>query len=207
MIRLTGLTLLAALTLVTAGCAGMASRSTSASAAPEIAASYSIDPGHTSLVFKISHLGASDFFGRFNNVSGDLRFSENDLANSSIRVVAEAGSVDTNNGDRDGHVKSAELFDSGTHPQIVFEGTGFKSVGRGAYKISGNLTFHGVTKSLTVVAQKVGTVSHEKFGDRIGFTSTFVIQRSDFNMGSGMPASVLGEDVQIMVGIEAILQK
>lgn len=207
MLRLTGLSCALAATLVLAGCSGMGTRSTTASTAPATAQSYAVDPGHTSLVFKISHLGASDFFGRFNNVSGDLRFSENDLANSSVRIVAEAASVDTNSKDRDGHVTSPELFNAATHPQIVFSGSTFQKSGRDKYKVSGELTFHGVTKPLEVVAHKIGTVSHERFGDRIGFTSTFTISRADFNMGAAMPTSVLGDEVEITIGVEGVLQK
>ena len=167
---------------------------------------YAVDAGHSSVVFKISHLQTSDFFGRFNKVNGTLKFSESDLANSSIRVVVDAGSIDTNSGDRDNHVKSPELFNVGQFPEMIFEATGFRKLRGDNYRVTGNLTFHGITKSVEVVAVKQGPITHERFGDRIGFTTSFVIRRSDFGMGAGMPESVLGDEVQIMVGIEGMKQ-
>ena len=183
------------------GCSGTNKRS-DAPAAP--LTTYAVDAGQSSVVFKSGHLDASDLFGRFNKVNGTLKFSESNLANSSIRVVVDAGSLDTNSGDRDNHVKGPDLFNVGQFPEIVFEGTGFRKLRGDRYRVTGNLTFHGVTKSIEVVAVKQGPITHERFGTRMGFTTSFTVLRSDYGMGLDLGS--VSDEVQIMVGIEGVQQ-
>ena len=170
------------------------------------AADYVIDGGHSSVVFKIGHLGASDFYGRFNDVSGTIRFDENDLKASSVKVVVKSGSVDTNSSNRDDHVKSPELLNSEKHPEIVFEAKGFKEGKKpGIYQVNGTMKFNGVSKKITVTAKKIGSVNHQRFGQRIGFSCTFTIKRTEYNVK--FPTNVLSDEVELMVALEGLVEK
>jgi len=178
----------------------------SLSAIPALATDYVIDRGHSSVVFKIGHLGASDFYGRFNDVSGVIRFDESDLKSASVRVIVKSGSVDTNSSNRDDHVKSPELLNTEAHPEIVFEGKGFKKGKKeGTYEVDGTMTFNGVSKKISVIAKKVGTVNHRRFGQRIGFSCTFTIKRTEYNVK--FPTNVLSDEVELMVGLEGLVEK
>jgi len=171
---------------------------------PVSAEDYVIDPTHSSVVFKIGHLGASNFFGRFNEIRGEVSFDEKHLRDAHVRVVVPAGSVDTNDPDRDNHVKSPELLGAEEFPEIVFEAKGFKKgKGKDTYEVKGKLTFHGITKDVKVTVKRVGTADHPRFGKRIGFSCQFTIRRTDY--GIAFPTNMLSDEVELMVGIEAMV--
>jgi polyisoprenoid-binding protein YceI len=175
-------------------------------AAPLAAEDYTIDSVHSSVVFKIGHVGASDFFGRFNNITGVLKFDEENLKESSVRAVVKATSVDTNSADRDGHIRSDEFLNAEAHPELVFEAKGFeKTDKKDTYTVKGKLTFRGVTKDVEVTARKVGTGEFPRGTKRIGFTCTFSIKRTDY--GSTLRTKMLSDKIEITVGVEAMIKK
>ncbi len=170
-----------------------------ASAAAE---TYAIDPVHSSIVFKIAHLGVSPFFGRFNNTGGTLEFDENQPEKCRIEVNVTAKDIDTANEKRDTHLKSPEFFNIAAHPTIQFRSKQVKKADQGNYIVDGDLVFLGVTKPITITATHVGSGKDPWGGNRIGFGTTFKIKRSDFGMNF-MPEA-LGDEVEIMVGIEGL---
>ena len=201
------LTVVAAFALALSGCAGTSAKNlmTDPVFTPDTAQTYAVDAVHSSIVFKIQHAGTADFFGNFQKMSGTLKFAPKDLENSSVRVVIDTASVDTNNGDRDGHVKA--LFETDKYPEAIFEGANFRHRGGNRYTIDGTMTFHGVTQEMSVDAVLVGSSNMERFGPKVGFTSSFILDRTAFGVAPDMPASVLGTDVQVMIGVEANLQR
>lgn len=175
-------------------------------ATPLAAEDYEIDAVHSSVVFKIVHANTSEFFGRFNDVSGGLTFDEKNLKECRIRAVVRTASVDTNSGDRDQHVRSEDFLSAEAHPEIVFEGTGFKKgKEKDSYSVKGKLSFRGVTKDLEVTVKKVGTGEFPPGVKRIGFSCTFTVKRTEF--GNNTMTNMLSDEVEITVGIEAKLPK
>jgi polyisoprenoid-binding protein YceI len=175
-------------------------------AAPAAAEDFVIDPVHSSVVFKVGHAGASEFFGRFNQISGDLKFDEKDLKSAQVKATVKAASVDTNHKGRDDHLRGEEFLHVEAHPDIVFEASGFqKGREKDTYTVKGKLTLRGVTKDIEVVAKKIGVGEYPKGVKRIGFTCTFTIKRSDYAIP--FPAGAVGDEVTLTIGIEATPQQ
>jgi len=169
-----------------------------APAALPAAESFTVDAVHSSAVFRIMHMNVSPFYGRFNKVGGSFLINGD---SSVIDVTIDAESVDTANGGRDKHVKSQDFLSVKEFPTITFKSTSAKKQAQGdAVDVTGNLTFHGVTKSIAVTVKPTGEAPGMKGGTVAGVEATFTIKRSEYGMG-GMPGA-LGDDVTIMIGLE-----
>ena len=169
---------------------------------PETAAEtvvYEVDPVHSAIIFRIKHLGVSYFYGRINGPYGEFRFNPDDAAQFALDVKVKAKNVDTHNPNRDGHIKSADFLNARQFPEITFKSTALTSSGSNTYKVTGDLTLHGVTKRITIDLEHVGTREHPR-GRLCGFSTTFTISRSEFGVNY-MPEG-LGDDVLIMIGLE-----
>lgn len=188
-----------------AGLAGWAGASGSAvrtveTAAIERADSYEVDNVHSNVIFKVRHIGASNFYGRFNDLSGTVGFEGGKVTSADITV--EADSVDTKNSGRDKHLKNADFFNARQYPEITFMGTSSDGV-----TLTGELTLHGVTKEISATISDVG--SGEMRGTpKMGFEATFTIQRSDFDMRGYLADDLsddgpLGNTIELTVAIEA----
>ena len=160
---------------------------------------YDVDPVHSTLVFGITHLGVSYFYGRFNSPYGEFQFDPDNLSGSSFEIVASADKVDTNNPRRDGHLKSGDFFNARQFPTITFKSTQVTKAGDNTYKVAGDLTLHGVTKPITIELEHIGTRDTPR-GHLCGFRTTFTIKRSDFGMTFML--GDLGDEVTLMIGIE-----
>lgn len=169
------------------------------------AETFAIDNGHSTVVFHAKHLGISEAYGRFNRLSDKSQVVlDPDLTKSSILVVVEAESVDTNNGDRDKHLRSADFFNAKEFPEIVFESQKISGTEQ-ALEVSGKLTFHGVTKTVTAKAHKVGK-SDTPFGDhRAGFVAELKVNMQDFGVEflNKNPGAV-GPEVSLTISLECI---
>lgn len=203
--NLIGLLALSTTITLTLGLAPRQSRPAATSPAqPETLA---VDPVHSSIIFKINHLGASNFYGRFNDVAGTVVFDAANPAHSSFDVQIKTQSIDTNNKNRDDHLRNAEFFDAEQFPTLAFKSSSVKAAGKGKLQVTGDLSLHGVTKPITVEIAHVGTVDHPRFGHRSGFETTFTIKRSDFGMGAMVDTGMLGDEVQLTVSIECVRGK
>ena len=170
-------------------------------------ASYGLDKVHSSVVFKIRHIGAANFYGRFNDFDGSFEFNEdsNELVSVSFEIPME--SVDSNNGRRDGHLKSGDFFNVGQYPTASFESTGFTSTGEDTGTLTGNLTFMGETKEVTANVIDIAT-GVQGGTEKFGFEAQFSIKRSEFGVTSyladdGGEDGALGNTVHLMVAVEA----
>ena len=164
-------------------------------------AEFDVDPVHSSVIFGINHFGVSTFYGRINNPQGDFQIDPANPAESSFQISAKTENVDTNSGDRDNHLKSGDFFDAKQFADITFRSTAVDRSGKNTYNVTGDLTLHGVTKSINIVIEHIGTKTTRR-GTRSGFTANFTIKRSDFGMGFMLGA--LGDDVTLMIGIEGV---
>ena len=167
------------------------------------AAEFEVDPDHTAVVFKIAHLGMSDTYGRFNDVQGQVKHVEGDLAQCSFDLTVRTDSVDTNSKKRDDHLRGPDFFNAAQFPVITFKSTAISRTADGL-AVTGDLSLHGVTKSVTVDVVKGGEGPDPWGNHRIGFSTTFQINRRDYGMTNMVGA--VGEDVTLMISFEGIRQ-
>ncbi len=168
------------------------------------AATFTVDPVHSTIHFKIRHMGVSNFYGRFNDFSGHFAFDPNDLAAANFEFTVEAASVDTGNDGRDGHLRTPDFFGVDSFATISFKSTSVKPGSKaGTYDLTGDLTLLGKKKTITVPLEWFGTKDGgERMGVLAGFESIFTIKRSDFGMNYGLEHGALGDEVTLIVAIE-----
>lgn len=161
---------------------------------------WKIDAVHSTVHFKIKHLGTSWTIGRFNGISGALSYDEAKPEASKVSVEIDANSVDTNSQQRDDHLRSPDFFSVKEFATIKFASTKVAKSGE-KLSITGDLTLHGVTKSLTFTAEKVGSSDiKEAGGPRIGFYAETSIKRSDFGMGKMLEGA--SDEVGLTLALE-----
>jgi polyisoprenoid-binding protein YceI len=164
---------------------------------------FKIDPVHSSIAFSIKHLGVSDFYGRFNDLSGQVVFDDADPSKSSVEVSVPVESIDTKNEKRDQHLKSPDFFNAKQFPMIIFKSKSVEGSGE-TYKVTGDLMLHGVTKPLTLEIERGPNGKGMEGEVRGGGRTDFKIKRSDFGMNF-MP-DALGDEVAIFLSFEGVKQ-
>lgn len=163
--------------------------------------SYKLDPVHSTVVFKIKYLGTFWFQGRFNEINGKVLFDETEPEKSKVSFVVNAGSIDTASAARDAHLKSKDYFNTDAYPAITFVSTSVKQTGKETYDVNGNLTLLGVTKPLTVTTAFEGKGKDLQGVQKIGFQTTFTINRCEFGMTAGR--MLVGDEVTLIVSTVA----
>ena len=181
----------------------VAMASARAEAQPETE-TYKVDPVHSTVVFRIKHLGVSYFYGRFNGPFGEFSFNPQNPDECSFEITIRTQNVDTNNPNRDGHLKSADFFNAKQFPKITFKSKEVKKVSDDTFRVTGDLALHGVTRPVTIDLKHVGSGKGMRSEYRRGFEATFTIKRSDYGMKFMLGG--LGDEVTLMVGIEGIRQ-
>ena len=159
---------------------------------------WTADKAHSQVSFGIEHMGISEIEGLFRTFDASIVASEEDFSDAVYEVSIDVNSVDTGIEMRDNHLRNADFFDVEKYPTMTFKSTKSEKVGEGKYKVTGDLTFHGVTKPVTLDVWHRGTITNER-GSTAGFQVTGTIKRSDFNFGSGFPEAVLSDEVKIKV--------
>jgi polyisoprenoid-binding protein YceI len=180
-----------------------------ASALAENAASpltdWAIDPGHAHVGFSVTHMVVSEVEGTFKKFSGTVQLDEKDPTKSKVTFSAETASINTDNADRDKHLVSPDFFDAAKYPQLSFTSKTIARSGKG-YKITGDLTMHGVTKPVTLDATLSEAVTNPWNKQVRAAHLTGVINRNDFglswNKSLDKGGVVLGDKVQIDVKLE-----
>ncbi len=171
---------------------------------PLTSGTYKVDPVHSSNVFRIKHLNVANFYGRFNEVEGTFVLDETDPAKCSFDVRLKSASIDTHNEDRDKDLRSEKFFDAEKNPQIAFKSTGVTRSADNQLAVTGDLTLHGVTKSIAVKVELTGAGPGMRGEFRAGFETTFTVRRSEFGMTALLNG--LSDDVQITVSVEGVKQ-
>lgn len=164
-------------------------------------AHWAVDPVHSSIVFRIKHLDTAWVFGRFNEFDGSISFDDANLADSSINLVVQAASVDTNNEQRDNHLRSPDFFTVTEMPTITFESTSIEPAGSDSYTVIGDLALLGETRPVEASMSITGSGANRAGTPLIGAMAEFTIKRSDFGMDFMMGG--LSDDVHLTVSIEA----
>jgi polyisoprenoid-binding protein YceI len=166
---------------------------------------YSVDPVHSSILFRCKHNNASYFYGRMNSFSGTIVLDEQNISNSSVTVEVDANSVDTKQEKRDDHLRSPDFFNARQFPKISFRSKSVRRLADGTLEVRGDFTLRGVTRELTLKVHITGKGRTPQGKEVIGFHTVFTIQRSDFNVRYGLGQG-LDNDVQITVSLEAVRQ-
>jgi len=164
---------------------------------------WNLDPAHTQANFSVRHMMVATVRGSFDKVSGTLEFDPQNPAHSRVEATIEAASINTGLADRDAHLRSADVFDVENYPTITFKSTSVKAIGDNKLAVTGDLTMHGVTKSITV-EMDVFPAKETRQGVRCGFETTFTIKRTDFGMDTYVTAGGLGDEVQVIVAVEGV---
>ena len=168
----------------------------------EAGGDYEIDSIHSQVIFRLKHFGVSYQYGRFNKVSGSLTIDGADPKNSRASVEIAAASVFTADMKRDKHLKGPDFFDVKQFPSITFTSTKVAPAGQGSYQVTGDLAMRGVTRTVTLELDHIGSGKDPYGGYRSGFEGTFSIKRSDFGMNFMLQG--IGDEVRLTVAIEAV---
>ena len=161
---------------------------------------FNIDSVHSTAIFRVQHLGAGNFYGRFNELEGTIDWDAEGGPSFDVSINIE--SVDSGNEALDKHLKNADFFDAKQFPTMTFQSTSAKKTGDN-WKVMGEMNMHGVTKAVEVDMEFVGRADVGR-GDRVGFETTFTVKRSDFGMNWGVENGSLGDATKIIVSLEGI---
>ncbi len=162
-----------------------------------------LDPVHSNAMFRIQHLGAGFFWGRFNEVSGTVQWPLDDSAAPQFDIVVQVDKVDTGSEKLDGNLQGPNFFNQAEFPTITFKSNGAKKLGERHYTVTGELTLRGVKKSVEVDCIVAG-VGKTPTGQKAGFECTFSVLRADYGMKWGIeaPKGALGNEVKLIVAVE-----
>jgi polyisoprenoid-binding protein YceI len=182
---------------------------TATPSAPGTVSTWNIDPAHSSAEFKVKHMMISNVKGSFTGLSGVLHLDETDYTHSTVEASIPSASLKTGDEQRDGHLKSADFFDVEKFPTLTFKSSNIDSAGGADYVVTGDLTLHGVTKSLTLAVEDVSDPSKDPWGNqRIGLSGSTKINRKDFGLtwNSALETGglLVGEEVTITLEVQFI---
>ncbi len=171
-----------------------------------MATHWTLDPMHSEVQFKVKHLVISTVTGSFKKFEGKAVTEGEDFENAEIDFTLDVESIDTNQEQRDTHLKSADFFDAATYPKIVFKSTSFKKTGDEEFTLTGNLTVRDVTKPITLKAEYGGSATDFYGNTKAGFEVTGTINRKDFGLTwhgiTEAGAIVVGEDVKLIMNVQ-----
>lgn len=159
---------------------------------------YLIDPLHTRVQFAVLHMGFSEYYGDFTGAIGSLTLNPQDIEASAVEVNLPAASVTTTNQTLDAELRSSLFFDAERHTSVIFKSTRVTRAGPTSATIAGELTFHGVTKPVTLEASFTGAgVNPLDHSHTVGFTATTKFKRSDFGVKAYIP--LVGDSVTLRI--------
>lgn len=180
--------------------------------APAFAATYEVDAAHSTIGFSVTHMSVSTVRGVFGTVSGTIDYDPANIAASKFSGKVGVGSVDTNNNDRDAHLKNADFFDVANFPEMTFVSKAIRNVTADGFEIVGDLTIRGVTKEVVFKTKKLSADKVDPWGNtKSGTTATATINRKDFgvswNKAIDQGGWVVSDEVQIELLLELTKKK
>jgi polyisoprenoid-binding protein YceI len=180
---------------------------TTLAALPLRAETLNIDPAHSEVSFQIRHL-VSQVRGRFNDFGGVIQMDPKNLAASSVDFHIKTTSIDTNQPDRDKHLRTPDFFDAAKFPEITFKSKSIAAAGKDKYNVTGTLTLHGVSKDVTLPVTYLGTVKDPFGGTRAGFELETTLDRKDYgivwNKAIDNGGVMLGDEVKVAINLESV---
>ena len=173
------------------------------------ASTWTIDPDHSNIGFKVRHLMVSNVKGSFDKHTGTVEINDKDVTKSKVEVTIDTNSINTNVQKRDDHLRSADFFDVAKFPTMTFVSKKVAKAGKDKLKVTGDLTLHGVTKQVVLDVEGPSVESKDPMGAiRRGATASTKINRKDFglvwNKALETGGVAVGEEVTITLEIEMI---
>lgn len=171
---------------------------------------YKIDTAHSEITFKVKHLMITNVTGNFTKFDATLTSSNEDFSDATISFEADTTSINTNNEQRDGHLKSDDFFAAEKFPKLTFQSTSFTKNGDDEYTLVGNLTIRDVTKSVTLSVEYGGTATDPYGQVKSGFEISGKINRKDFGLTWGAVTEaggiVVSDEVKLNLAVQMIKQ-
>ena len=167
--------------------------------------SYSLETRHSQVLFAIPHLGITDYYGRFDKLSGSLNYNSGAPEKSSVNITIDMTSIDMPSHELMGELAGAGVFNTASFPTATFKSTSVARTGANTGTITGDLTLHGVTRPVTLDVT-FGGVTADPFSEAqdIGFHATATLKRTDFGITGMVWEQIVGDEVKLT--IEAMFQ-
>ena len=148
-----------------------------------LAGTWDIDPAHSTVEFSVRHMMVTTVKGQFQKVKGTVELDEKDPSKSTVEVSIETASIDTREAKRDAHLKSPDFFDAAKFPALTFKSTKIEKAGKGKFKITGDLTMHGITKVVVLAVEGPSASIKDPYGRTVrGVMATGKLDRKDWGM-------------------------
>lgn len=167
-----------------------------------------IDAAHSQATFSVRHLMITTVKGQFKIISGQLHIDEQNPANSWVEAEADVASIDTRDANRDAHLRSPDFFDAEKFPKITFKSTKVERVSGEDFKVTGDLTMHGVTKQVTLDGEYTGQIKDTYGNLRAGMSAKATINRKDFGLNWNVALEsggvMVSEHVKIEIDLSTI---
>src|SRR5699024_920870 len=162
-----------------------------------------LDGAHTNVNFSVKHMMVSKVKGSFEKIEGTVEGDPENLAGGKVNVKIDTSTINTNNEDRDNHLRSADFFDVENHPAIEFESTDIKAKGDDTYEVVGNISMNGVTKEHTFEFEYNGTCKNPWGVTVVGFEGSTKLSRKEFgltwNQALETGGFLVGDEIKITI--------
>ena len=170
---------------------------------------WNVDPSHSRVEFSVKHLGIATVRGAFREFGGTLEIGD-DIASAKAYGTVSVASVDTNEPQRDEHLRSPDFFDAERFPELTFASKEIRPVDEDVFEIVADLTIHGVTREIVLTAEVQGTEEDPWGNERVGLEITGQLKRGDygmtFNQALGSGNVLVGEKVKLRLDVSAVKQ-
>jgi polyisoprenoid-binding protein YceI len=170
---------------------------------------WTADPSHSTVGFAVKHMGIATVRGEFNEFTGTIEIGD-DLSTAKAYGTVKVESVDTKEPQRDDHLRSPDFFDAAQYPELTFESTSIEALDDEEFRITGNLTIHGVTNEIILHADVQGTDTDPWGNERVGLEITGQLSRGDydmtFNQALGSGNMLVADKVKLSLDISAVKQ-
>jgi polyisoprenoid-binding protein YceI len=170
---------------------------------------YQIDPAHSEATFQVRHL-ITKVRGRFSDFDGAIAFDETAPEESSVRLTIQAASIDTNQKDRDAHLRSADFFETERYPTITVVSTSIAPQADGAYAVTGQFTIRDVTRTITLPVTYLGKARDPWGNERVAFETEYTLNRKDYgltwNAALETGGFLVGDDVKVSLSLQATVK-
>ena len=173
------------------------------SAATTFAQTWSVDKAHSRFGFTFTHLQVAELGGTFTSIDGKITSAKPDFTDAVVEFSADINSINTGSEQRDKHLQTADFFDAEKFPKLTFKSTSWKKVADKKYKVTGDLTLHGITKPVVLDVVLGGTTVHPQTKKAlVGFKITGTIKRTDFGVSPATPSVFVSDDVNLAATTE-----
>lgn len=168
------------------------------------AQTWSVDKAHAKVGFSVTHMMLSEVEGNFKTFDAKITATQPDFSDAVVEMTADVNSINTDNSRRDEHLKGPDFFDAAKYPTLTFKSKSFQKVDGKKYKMTGDLTMHGVTQPITLDVTLTGPVTMDSpkgKQEKAGFKITGTLKRSDFKIGNA-PVAVIGDEIELKANAE-----